>query len=137
MSNAGNHDAGRRRFIAGSAAFAGMATAAGSVDAPLAALAGWKADGSSVLLHDPRRTPSPDILRRLAESGVHTIALEGDPVWFWRSARGAPLRDPATRLLGITGWAELLVLRGLAEETRRHLRHEQLAAPATFVWLIA
>jgi hypothetical protein len=138
VSKSLDHDAGRRRFIAGSAAAAGMAGGISNADAYVAStLESWGAARASVLVHDPRLTVSPDVLRRLDARGARTVALNGDPVWFWRSTAGAQLRDPATQLLGITGWAELLVFRGLAAETRRHLRHEKLAAAGTFIWLIA
>jgi hypothetical protein len=137
MRDPENHDSGRRRFISGGAA-AGIAAAMSGADARAAsALESWTAAGASVVLHDPRLAMSSGILKRLDAKGMRTIALNGDPVWFWRSAEGAPLRDRATQLLGITGWAELLVFRGLAAETRRHLRYEKLAATGTFIWLIA
>lgn len=138
MSDSRDHDSARRRFIAGSAAAAGLVASINVSEAEAAsALEGFDAAGASVVVHDPRLVNSPEILQRLGARGMQTIALSGDPVWFWRSASGAPLRDPATRLLGVTGWADLLVFRGLAAETRRHLRYEKLAASGTFIWLIA
>jgi hypothetical protein len=42
------------------------------------------------------------------------------------------------RLAGLTSWPDLLVFRGLASESRRHLLHEQQdSATGTFHWLIA
>jgi hypothetical protein len=138
MNHSQDHDPGRRRFMAGGAATAGLAAAMSSADAHAAGtLESWVTARASVVVHDPRLAVSPDILRRLDARGARTIALTGDPVWFWRSVAGAQLREPATQLLGITGWAELLVFRGLAAETRRHLRHEKLATAGTFIWLIA
>lgn len=126
----------RRQFITAGAA-AGVATIAGT-QAHGAPLEWWpSASKAAVVLHDPR-IPMPAEMRRQFESrGTRTIELEGDPVWFWRSTAGAPLRDPATTLMGVTGWPELLVFRGLAAESRRHLRYEKLAASGTFIWMVA
>jgi hypothetical protein len=128
----------RRQFITGGAA--ASVAAVTTVDAQAGSQMGlWEtAPKSSVVLHDPGIAVPPEVLRRLSANGASTISLNGDPVWFWRSAAGAPLRDPATTLLGVTGWADLLVFRGLAAETRRHLRYERLdAATGTFIWMIA
>ena len=129
----------RRRFIAGGAATGVAATVAGAGAHAASQLNLWAAaPKAAVVLHDPRIAMPADVRGRLEANGTRTIALEGDPVWFWRSAVGAPLRDPATTLMGVTGWSELLVFRGLAAETRRHLRYEKLdAATGAFVWLVA
>jgi hypothetical protein len=124
--------------MAGSASAAGFAAAMTGAQAQAAlALTTSGTARISVVLYETRVAISPDDLRGFDAKGTRIIALHGDPVWFWRSAAGAVLRDPATQLLGITGWAALLVLRGLAAETRRHLRYERLTSDATFTWLIA
>jgi hypothetical protein len=135
MSACKDHGFGRRRFISGGAAAAGFTAAMSGAEA-LAVTASVTAGtaGKSVVLYDPRLVSS---LRTLDAKGTRIIALSGDPVWFWRSGAGAVLREPDTQVLGITGWAELLVFRGLAAETRRHLRYEKLTSDATFTWLIA
>jgi hypothetical protein len=128
----------RRRFLTGGAAGIAASVAAGAAQAGAGFQLWGSAPHGSVVLHDPRLPLPAEILRRLGTNGARTIALQGDPVWFWRSAAGAPLRDPATTLLGVTGWAELLIFRGLAAETRRHLRYEKLnAGTGTFIWLVA
>lgn len=134
MSTESGHDAARRRFLASSAA------AAGAIGAPLAQ-AGAAIDmpaGVSVLLHDRRIGLDEALVQRLTREGTRVIALDDDPVQMWRGELGTLLRDPRTRLFGISRWADLLIVRGLAAETRRHLRHEQLDAEGgTFTWLIA
>jgi hypothetical protein len=139
MSKSNDHSLDRRQFLAGGAA-TGVAATAAAAGSPVAAQVGlWAlAPKAAVILHDPRIPMPPDVRRRIEANGTQMITLEGDPVWFWRSAAAAQVRDPATTLMGVTGWAELLVFRGLAAETRRHLRHEKLdAATGTFVWLVA
>ncbi len=138
MSEPLNPDLERRRFIAGSA-FAGLAATLQGAEVHAAHLEKLaSAAGASVVLHDPRIAMPPEVLRRLDANGARMIALAGDPVWLWRSAAGAPLRDPVTRLLGVTNWPDLLVFRGLTAETRRHLRYEKFDASAgIFIWLIA
>jgi hypothetical protein len=129
-------DQNRRRFLVSSAVAGVAATTAG---ATMATTATWNAASrASVVLHDARISPPREVLARLGATGARTMALSGDPVRLWRSDAGAVLRDPSTTLLGITGWPELLLFRGMAAETRRHLRYEKLDASSdTFVWLIA
>ena len=96
------------------------------------------AASASVVLHDPRIAMPADIAARLTANGARVIALDDDPVRMWRSEIGAVLADPSTRLLGVTRWADLLIVRGLAAESRRHVRFEKLdAASGTLTWLIA
>jgi hypothetical protein len=132
MSDQPDQELDRRRFIA-VAAVAAVDAQAGSQ------MKLWAtAPSASVVLHDPRMSVPPEVLGRLNGNGAITITLAGDPVWFWRSAAGSPLRDPAATLLGVTGWPDLLVFRVLAAETRRHLRYERLdAATGAFIWMIA
>jgi hypothetical protein len=126
----------RRQFLAGSAVAtaSGLAAAGGGIpDATLDA-----ASGASVVLHDKRITMDPAIAQRLAGNGTQVIVLTDDPVRLWRSEVGALLQQPGTRLFGVTLWADYLIVRGLAAESRRHVRHERHDPQAgTFTWLIA
>ena len=138
MSDPREQELDRRQFITSGAAAGVAATVRGADAQASPQLELWaEAPRASVVLHDPRIPMPAEVLHRLDANGARVIALEGDPVWFWRSAAGAPLRNPSTTLLGVTGWAELLVFRGLAAETRRHLRYEKLAAAGTFIWMVA
>ena len=128
----------RRRFLTGVGGVAGVvgatvAPAAVQVADQLAA-----ATSASVVLHDPRIALPDDVARRLAENGARIITLDADPVRLWRTEVGELLRRPDTRLFGVTRWADFLIVRGLAAESRRHTRHEQ-HHPGTehFTWLIA
>lgn len=140
------HDAGRRRFLAAggtaacAAALAGVSTRAGAGETPPAARVGatFAEDAPRILLLDTGVRVSAASLQRLGAQGARPIHLAGDPVRLWRSEQGAMLRDPHTRLLGITGWDGLLLFRGLAAETRRHLRYERHdEATGAFVWMVA
>jgi hypothetical protein len=125
----------RRQFLAGSAVAtaSGIAASAGSISASLDA-----ASRASVVLHDRRITMDPAITQRLAGNGARVIALTDDPVRMWRSEVGTLLQQPDTRLFGVTLWADYLIVRGLAAESRRHVRHERHDPEAgTFTWLIA
>lgn len=138
MSNPVKHHLDRRQFIAGGAV-AGV-TAAASVPAQAGSPTDlWaSAHTAAVVLHDPRMQVPQEVLRRLDANGARTIALAGDPVWFWRSAAAAQARDSSTTLMGVTAWPDLLVFRGLAAETRRHLRYEKLdSATGAFIWMIS
>jgi hypothetical protein len=96
------------------------------------------AERGSIVLIDPRLNLRTESLQRLSANGAQLRLLQGDPVWFWRSKDNAALRAPGTRLLGVTGWVNLLVFRGLAAETRRHLRYEKFdEETGAFIWLVA
>jgi energy-coupling factor transporter ATP-binding protein EcfA2 len=125
----------RRQFLAGSVAGAsGIVAATSSV----AATTLEAASRASVVLHDRRIKMDPVIAQRLARNGAQVIALTEDPVRLWRSAVGTVLQQPDTRLFGVTLWADYLIVRGLAAESRRHVRHERHDPEAgTFTWLIA
>jgi hypothetical protein len=128
----------RRQFLAGGAAASGMAVAAGSAAAGKVASTLDAASRASVVLHDRRITMDAAIAQRLAGNGVQVIALTDDPVRLWRSEVGALLQQPGTRLFGVTMWADYLIVRGLAAESRRHVRHERHDPEAgSFTWLIA
>lgn len=129
-------DRSRRGFLLGSAVAASAATLSASSPAALGLV--QQADAGVVVLHDRRIALPADIASRLAANGARLVALEGDVVRLWRGELAAVLGDPATRLLGVTRWPELLIVRGLAAESRRHLRHEQFdPGSASFIWLIA
>ncbi|MEO8313686.1 MAG: hypothetical protein ABI645_02730 [Pseudomonadota bacterium] len=131
------HNLDRRRFIAGGVA--GVAAVPGADGKAGSQLELWAtAPKASVILHDPRIKLPEDMQQRLGANGARTMMLEGDPMRLWRSDAGALLRDPSTTLMGVTGWADLLIFRGMAAETRRHLRYEKLdPATGTFIWLVA
>ena len=133
--NGSGPDQDRRRFLAGAAA-SGVAATVGTEAS--VAKGQWTASArAAVLVHDPRIAPAQEVLLRLGANGARIMALTDDPVRLWRSAAGAMLRNPATTLMGVTGWGDLLLFRGMAAETRRHLRYEKLDEPSgTFIWLI-
>jgi hypothetical protein len=131
-------NASRRRFLTGVGGMVGAATAAAAPSAVQAADQLAAAATASVVLHDPRIDLPPDVADRLAANGARIIALDDDPVRMWRREVGALLRRPDTRLFGVTRWADYLIVRGLAAESRRHTRHEQHHAQTEhFTWLIA
>jgi hypothetical protein len=128
----------RRRFLTGVGGVVGATTAAVSPVLVQAADQLTAAASASVVLHDPRIALPQDVASRLAANGARIIALTDDPVRMWRAEVGALLRRPDTRLFGVTRWADYLIVRGLAAESRRHTRHEQHHAESEhFTWLIA
>jgi hypothetical protein len=128
----------RRRFLTGVGGVVGVAGTAIAPGLEQAADQLAAAASASVVLHDPRIPLPQDVAERLAANGTRVIALDGDPVRQWRTDVGEVLRRPDTRLFGVTRWADYLIVRGLAAESRRHTCHEQ-HHPQTehFTWLIA
>jgi hypothetical protein len=112
-----------------------LSTTGGAAQSSALLLAASKA---TVVLHDPRITIDAKVVARLEASGARFIPLAGDPVRQWRGAERDLLSDRNTRLFGVSRWPDFLMIRGLAAESRRRVRHETLD-PATGVmtWLIA
>ena len=137
MSKSLNSLTSRRRFMAGASVAGAAIAAAASAGTAVTASVAEAAASATVVLHDPQFDLPPEVAARLAGNGAKLIALEGDPVRLWRSQVGQVLTHPQTRLFGVTRWADLLIVRGLAAETRRHLRHEQFhQSSGYFTWLI-
>jgi hypothetical protein len=128
----------RRRFLTGMGGVVGVAGATAAPAAVQVVDQLMAATSASVVLHDPRIALPGNVAQRLAENGARIITLDADPVRLWRTEVGELLRRSDTRLFGVTRWADYLIVRGLAAESRRHARHEQ-HHPVTehFTWLIA
>jgi hypothetical protein len=95
-------------------------------------------DGAVVVLFDPAIGIDAELRLRFEAHGARFIALDDDPVRMWRGELAPLLADRSTRLFGVSGWPDLLMVRGLAAETRRHVRYEKLDATGeAFTWLIA
>jgi hypothetical protein len=92
----------------------------------------------SVLLHDRRIAPQSSLLARWQTRGAHIVMLGEDPVRQWRDASAVWLAQRDARLLGITRWPDFLMLRGLAAESRMHVRFaSDVSADGVLTWLIA
>lgn len=132
-ANASGDPVTRRRFLAGTVAAAGAGTALPLLSAGRPAVV-----GATIVLHDPRLRLDPAGLAGLQAQGAQVIALSGDPVRQWRDAIAPRLAGTDARLLGVTRWPDYLILRGLAAESRRHVRHESLSVDTgALTWLIA
>ncbi len=127
----------RRGFLAGAGGAAAVVTATASGSAAAAQQLS-AADAASVVLHDPELPIPDDIARRLEANGARIIRLDDDPVRMWRQELSAVLANRETKLFGLTRWADYLIVRGLAAESRRYPRFEQLHVESGhFTWLIA
>jgi hypothetical protein len=126
----------RRQVLLGSAAAAG----AGAL-APLMVEAAQMAPGGagiSLLLHDPSVAPQRALAGRLLAADARIVLLADDPVRQWRDESAAWLARRNARLMGITRWPDFLLLRGLAAESRRHVRFASAVSDAgVLTWLIA
>lgn len=126
--------ANRRQVIAGAGGLL-----AGGLFAGLAHGAPQEQQGGATVILQARQFVIPDDLRaRFAASGAQVLLLDDDPVRMWRGQWAPLLARRDTRLLGATRWPELLMVQGLAAESRRHVRYQRLdAATGAMVWLIA
>lgn len=127
-----------RRSFLGAGVAAGTAT--GMLGAGATGQAGelpQLAARATLVLHDPRIPLDAAAARQLAANGARIITLSQDPVRQWREEAAEALRQPGTRLLGLTRWADFLMIRGLAAESRRHVLYERLDANSgVMTWLI-
>jgi hypothetical protein len=128
----------RRRFLKAGVAIAGAGTLATTGTSAQASAALLAASRASVVLHDPRLPIDAQVVTRLEAAGARFVPLSGDPVRLWRGAQRELLAHRDTRLFGVTRWPDFLIVRGLAAETRRRVRHESLdPATGVMIWLIA
>ncbi|MEO6186521.1 MAG: hypothetical protein ABIP38_05490 [Steroidobacteraceae bacterium] len=128
--------ANRRQLLVGGACTVATALAAG------AALAGEEGAAltasASLVLHDPGLPLEAGLQQRLRANGARLMPLTGDPVRLWRDQLSALLAPRDARLLGVTRWPDFLMIRGLAAESRRHVRYQRMdARTGVIVWLIA
>ncbi len=70
------------------------------------------------VVYDSRLPQSRGLLGRRAQSAIDVAQEHAN---FWRTLRGAP---PRGRVVGLTAWSDLVVVRGLLEEKGLRLRAE-------------
>lgn len=110
----------RRSFIK-----AGVATAAASVPAlPLAA------QPPALVVFDSRFAESRALARHFA---APVIDISREDANFWRKLRAAA---PNGRVIGLTGWSDLVLARGFLEEKGKRLR-EEIPSGKLFRWTMA
>jgi len=127
----------RREVLKGTALTLAAGALAARAQVAVSDMAGMDAERVSVVLLDRQFGLSGSQLR-LARQGARIVHLEADPVRMWRGALAPLLAARSTRLLGRTTWPQFLMVRGLAEESGRRVRHQQLdAADGAITWLIA
>ncbi len=128
--------ASRREMLAGAGmALAGAPLALSANAAPVPTAPG---NDATIVLQDRRYALPQAVIQRLGGNGARVMALEADPVRQWRGEQAPLLAARGTRLLGVTGWPQFLLVRGLAEESGRRVRHSRLdVASGAIVWLIA
>jgi hypothetical protein len=135
MSSRFDSNLSRRHVLLGGAATAGALLPVGSREAVHAAT---EQPRISVLLHDRRIIPDAALVVRLQARGARVVALGEDPVRQWRDESAAWLAERDARLMGIARWPDFLMLRGLAAESRRHVRFvSPVSTDGVLTWLIA
>jgi hypothetical protein len=129
----------RREVLVGAAGAVGVAASASAAASTALTQAVLSAgDGAVVVLFDPAIGIDAALRQSFEARGARFVALDDDPVRMWRGELAPLLADRSTRLFGVSGWPDLLMVRGLAAETRRHVRYEKLDATGeAFTWLIA
>ncbi len=108
----------RRQILASGAALSALAPGAGF------AASQTPAPGQALLVTGAE-IPAETALRMARAAGAYSLTLpaQSDPVRVW-AARIAPFLRDGVPLMGVTSWADSLVLRGQAAETRRRLHLE-------------
>lgn len=103
---------------------AALSLGAAALLVPAVASAGTTRPVSGIMLFDPA---SPEARAMAQEArGQRLIALNGDPVRFWRDR----LANAVGPIGGITSWSDYVLLRGLAAEHGLRVRHEEHIAVA-------
>lgn len=77
----------------------------------------------------------PETVAFAKAQGVRSIDLAHEHGTFWRGLRGAL---PDGRVVGMTRWSDLVLVRGALEEKGKRLRHQsQKTLNAPFMWEMA
>lgn len=118
---------GRRRFIKGG----GSLVALGSLPAYLTAkpemlvqpLAELQQRRGIVLYRD-NDLHSRSFAENLSATGIHAVALTDDPVRQWRKSLSQMAAEKGMPVMGLSNWADYLMISGLAAEQRKHVMLE-------------
>jgi hypothetical protein len=110
----------RRKFMKGT----GSMVALGSLPAYLSAdgndLSGMvEHSQAGIVLFRIDDMHSLNFAEIMGEAGYQKVALTDDPVRLWRDQLGAAVSQNSGPLVGLTGWADYLMVNGLAAEERR------------------
>ena len=92
-----------------------------------------------VVVYRPGSQHSRDFASVLQSSGVTAIALVGDPVRQWRDSLQQVIAEQSEPFYGLTDWSDYQLMRGLAAELRRHVRHESVfddSQQTLYTWVI-
>jgi hypothetical protein len=111
----------RRALIKGGAVGAALAT-------PVVRAAGQSRP--SLLVYDSR---APKSLAFARAASVPVIDVAREDARFWRSLRAS---QPAGRIVGLTSWSDLVIIRGLLEEQGKRLVFETVV-DKLFRWEMA
>ncbi len=86
----------------------------------------------ALVIYDSRL---PDSIAFAKAQGVRAIDIAREHGTLWRSLR-APLPDG--RIIGMTRWSDLVLVRGAFEEKGKRIKHQSQATPhSPFVWEMA
>ena len=118
---------GRRRFIKGG----GSLVALGSLPVYLTAkperlvqpLAELQQRRGIVLYRD-NDLHSRSFAETLSATGIHAVALTDDPVRQWRKSLSQMAAEKGMPVMGLSNWADYLMISGLAAEQRKHVMLE-------------
>ncbi len=115
---------GRRRFIKGSGSLVALGSLPGYLTAntviPGSSFAGLQKRQGIVLYRD-NDIHSRTFADTLSASGFHSEVLTDDPVRQWRKSLNDMVVKEGMSIMGLTNWADYLVISGLAAEQRRHV----------------
>ena len=95
--------------------------ASGAVAATLAAVGGSRlaaAAPPALVVYDSRRADSLAFARSIAAPRIDVAREDGN---FWRTVRSVSTDGP---IVGLTGWSDWVLVRGMLEEKGKRLRRE-------------
>ncbi len=117
----------RRRFIKGTGSLVALGSLPGYLTANTQMLASTFGDlqqRQGIVLYRDNDIHSRTFADTLFAAGFHPVALTDDPVRQWRNSLEQMSGDNSMPLMGLTNWADYLIISGLAAEQRRHVMLE-------------
>lgn len=117
----------RRRFVKSSSSLVALGTLPVCLTTnaeELSASLGGLQQQHGVVLYRHSQSHALAFATTLSQAGFRTIALQDDPVRQWRDGLGTLAAQSEGPLLGLSNWADYLLVRGLAAEQRKHVMLE-------------
>lgn len=93
--------------------------------------------GPMLAVYDSRLPQTEIFARECAAKGIRLLDIAAEDARQWRGCRGGFCVAAGDRIIGMTGWSDWVLLRGVLYEQRRRVRSEErveMGGRTLFAW---